>query len=61
MTNYIVGTYALPKSIQKEIKKETNEIKKNFMHIYRHLTEVEYHSYQKRLDKQVPKKAPTWE
>ena len=60
MANYIVGNYKLPKNINKEIKKETDEIKRNFLPTYRHLTEVEYHSFQKRLDKQVPKKAPVW-
>ncbi len=61
MANYIVGTYQWPKNINKEIKKETDQIKKNFIPTYRHLTEVDYHAFQKRLDKQVPKKAPVWE
>lgn len=60
MANYIVGNYKLPKNIQKEIRKEINENRKNFIHSYRHLTEVEYHDFQKRLDHQVPKKAPKW-
>ena len=60
MANYILGTYKLPKNINNEIRKEINENKKNFIDTYRHLTEVDYHAFQKRLDKQVPKKAPKW-
>lgn len=58
--NYIVGNYKWPKNVRKEIKKETDDIKKNFVNSYRHMTEVDYHPFQKALDKQVPKKAPKW-
>ena len=60
VANYIVGNYKWPKNIKKEIQKEVDENRKKFIGTYRHLTEVEYHSFQKRLDKQVPKKAPVW-
>ena len=60
MANYIAGNYKWPKDINKKIEKEVNTIKKNFINTPRHSTEVEYHSFQKKLFKEVPKSAPKW-
>ncbi len=58
MANYIAGNYRWPKDIEKRIEKEVQKTLKRYINTPRHSTEVEYHEFQKRLFKEVPKNAP---
>lgn len=58
MSNYIVGNYRWPKDIEKRIEKDRRKTLKKYLNTPRHSTEVDYHDFQKRLFREVPKSAP---
>ncbi|RMG28769.1 MAG: monooxygenase [Methanobacteriota archaeon] len=58
MANYIVGNYQWPNNIEKRIEKDRKKTLKKYLKTPRHSTEVDYHEFQKKLFKEVPKNAP---
>ena len=58
MANYIVGRYKWPKDIERRIEKDKRKTLKKYINTPRHSTEVDYHTFQKQLFKEVPKSAP---
>lgn len=60
VANRIAGTYQPPADMRERIAAEMEQIRRDYVHAARHSVEVEYHSYQQRLFREVPQNAPPW-
>lgn len=60
VANYIIGNYVPPTDIRERIAADVQHIRKAYKQAARHTVEVEYHSYQAQLDREVPPNAPAW-
>ncbi|MHA2502494.1 MAG: flavin-containing monooxygenase [Candidatus Kariarchaeaceae archaeon] len=61
VANHVTGTYTLPEDIEKRIEKEIDLIKEKYIDSVRHNTEVDYHRYLKKLRKELPRNAVSWQ
>ncbi len=52
---YVLGRYDLPKDVRKRVQKEIREIEKKYLGTPRHNTEVDFHTFHKRVRKEIPK------
>lgn len=60
VANRIAGNYHLPADIRQRIQRDLEKHRRMYQQVARHALEVEYHEYQKRLFREVPKNAPEW-
>ena len=60
VANRILGTWQPPVDMEQHIQAETEQIKRHYRSAARHTVEVEYHEFQERLFREVPKNAPNW-
>ncbi|MEM6379922.1 MAG: NAD(P)-binding domain-containing protein, partial [Bacteroidota bacterium] len=58
--NYVAGNYTLPENIAQLANQEAEEISKAFLAHKRHVLEVHFHPFAKKIEKQIPKDAPLW-
>lgn len=58
--NYIQGRWALPDNVVELAGQDSEQIERAFLKAKRHTIEVHYHSYLKKLMREIPKDAPEW-
>jgi hypothetical protein len=60
VANKIVGNYPLPADLGPLIAQENERVAATFMDTPRHTIEVDYQSFRRALQRQVPRNAPPW-
>jgi cation diffusion facilitator CzcD-associated flavoprotein CzcO len=60
VANHIVGSYRLPADMERRIATEVDTIRRTFAQTPRHTIEVDYHPFQARLLREMPRGAPEW-
>ena len=60
VANYIAGRVELPHDLETLAEKDSDEIESSFLKRKRHVIEVHYHQYVKKLKKWIPRNAPEW-
>jgi hypothetical protein len=58
--NYIAGRWSLPKDFARQAEQESDALPTNFLQAKRHVIEVHFHPYLKKLLNEIPKEAPKW-
>lgn len=58
--NYVAGRYRLPPHLDQLAHQEADDIAKAFLAHKRHVLEVHFHPFAKKLEKEIPKDAPIW-
>ncbi len=59
--NYVAGRWQLPANLRELAEQDADRIGKEFLKAKRHTIEVHYHPFLHRLQRQIPKDAPSWE